>query len=116
MAIDNKRKNEKYMETRPNPKKAAEKSAQSVAFGRALYALRIKKNFSQEELSFRSVIDRSYLSQIERGVKEPCLGIIFKLSKALDTDPSVIFQTAEHFLSNPEPPRVCARARNARVR
>jgi transcriptional regulator with XRE-family HTH domain len=102
------------METRPNPKKAAEKSAQSVAFGRALYALRIKKDFSQEELSFRSEIDRSYLSQIERGVKEPCLGIIFKLSKALDTDPSVVFQTVEEFLNNPQPPP--ARARNARVR
>jgi transcriptional regulator with XRE-family HTH domain len=102
------------MKSRPSSRKVAEKSAQSVAFGRALYALRIKKDLSQEELSFRSTIDRSYLSQIERGEKEPCLGIIFKLSKALETSPSAVLQSVEQFLSNPEIQP--ARARNARVR
>lgn len=102
------------MESRLASRKVAEKSAQSAAFGRALYALRIKKDLSQEELSFRSAIDRSYLSQIERGEKEPCLGIILKLSRALETSPSTLFQSVEQFLGNPEIHPV--RARNARVR
>jgi transcriptional regulator with XRE-family HTH domain len=102
------------MERQRKSGKVAEKTATSVAFGRALYSLRIEKDFSQEELAFRSEIDRSYLSQIERGVKEPCLGVIFKLSVALDTKPSIVFQTVEQFLSDPVPRS--ASARNARVR
>lgn len=102
------------MEHTLKSRKSAGKSATSVAFGRALYSLRIEKDFSQEELSFRSDIDRSFLSQIERGEKEPCLGVIFKLSKALETSPSVVFQTVEQFLLNPVPPPTSAR--NARVR
>jgi transcriptional regulator with XRE-family HTH domain len=102
------------MDRRLKSAKSIEKSATSLAFGRALYSLRIEKNFSQEELSFRSEIDRSYLSQIERGEKEPCLGVIFKLSKALDSSPSAVFVAVERFLrdSKPQP----ASVRNARVR
>ena len=47
------------------------KSKTNTAFGRTLYALRIEKGLSQE-LSFRCDIDRSYVSQLERGEKEPC--------------------------------------------
>ena len=84
--------------------RVAEKSVTSVAFGRALYSLRIKKELSQEELSFRSDTDRSYLSQIERGEKEPCLGVIFKLSRALDTDLSIVFQSMEKAVKSESTP------------
>jgi transcriptional regulator with XRE-family HTH domain len=38
---------------------------------------------SQEELGFRAGVHRTYVSQIERGIKSPTLAIILKLSKAL---------------------------------
>jgi transcriptional regulator with XRE-family HTH domain len=94
------------------PRKTKEASAQAAAFGRALYALRIEKKLSQEELSFQSEIDRSYLGQLERGEKEPCLGVIFKIADALATPPSEIFRTIEH-LRKEQPIPV---KRNARVR
>jgi transcriptional regulator with XRE-family HTH domain len=68
---------------------------QSAAFGQAIYQLRIKAELSQEELAFRSNIGRNYISVLERGEKEPCLGIIFRLSKALNASMVDIFGLAE---------------------
>ncbi|MES2221684.1 MAG: helix-turn-helix transcriptional regulator [Acidobacteriota bacterium] len=67
------------------------KSAKHHAFARTLYALRIERQLSQEELSFRAQIDRSYLGQLERGEKEPCLGKLIKLAKALEMPLSEFF-------------------------
>lgn len=39
---------------------------------------------SQEELAFRAEIDRTYVSQIERGIGNPSLLILHKIGKALD--------------------------------
>jgi transcriptional regulator with XRE-family HTH domain len=94
------------------PRKSSDKSAQAAAFGRAIYALRIERKLSQEELSFQSKIDRSYLGQLERGEKEPCLEVIFKIADALATPPSEIFRTIEH-LRREKPLPV---KRNPRVR
>lgn len=51
--------------------------------GFVLYDLRISKGFSQEELANQSEVDRSYISEIERGLKTPSVAIIFRLSAAL---------------------------------
>ena len=91
--------------------KVGEKSAQMVAFGGAIYQFRIEKNLSQEELSLRSEVDRSYLSQLERGDKEPCLGTIFRLSKALDSVPSEIFLRAQQLYAAGHRSRKHARVR-----
>jgi transcriptional regulator with XRE-family HTH domain len=68
---------------------------QAEAFGQAIYQLRIKAELSQEELAFRSRIGRNYISVLERGEKEPCLGVIFRLSKALGASMLDIFSLAE---------------------
>ena|SRR6185437_6386638 len=62
----------------------SEEEKQTAAFGRAIYELRIKAALSQEELAFRSDVGRSYVGVLERGEKEPCLGVMFRLAKALD--------------------------------
>jgi len=76
-------------------KQEAEKRKQFAAFGQAVHQLRIKAELSQEELAFRSSIGRNYISVLERGEKEPCLWIIFRLSKALNTSMQDIFGLAE---------------------
>jgi transcriptional regulator with XRE-family HTH domain len=50
---------------------------------------------SQEELADRASIHRTYVSQLERGLKSPTVAIIFKLSGALHTTPSKILQVLE---------------------
>ena len=63
------------------PRKAPE--SPEVLFGRELTKRRRKLGISQEELGFRAGIHRTYVSQMERGIKSPTLTVILKLSKAL---------------------------------
>ncbi len=43
---------------------------------------------SQEELADLSEIDRTYASQIERGIANPSLEVLFRLASSLNTDVS----------------------------
>jgi transcriptional regulator with XRE-family HTH domain len=49
----------------------------------------------QEELADRAGIHRTYVSQIERGLKSPTIVMLLKLSKALETSPSTIIRQFE---------------------
>jgi hypothetical protein len=42
---------------------------------------------TQEELAFKAGIDRTYASQIERGIANPSLGIICQIADALGCKP-----------------------------
>ncbi len=54
------------------------------AFGAALKAARKKKGLSQEKLAFQSNLDRTYISLLERGKRQPSLSSILEISKCLD--------------------------------
>jgi transcriptional regulator with XRE-family HTH domain len=60
--------------------------------GKVIAALRKQAGISQEELAFRASIDRTYISQIERGVGNPSLLVIFKIAQALKVSMSFLFQ------------------------
>lgn len=46
--------------------------------------LRAAKELTQEQLAFEAEVDRTYVSQIERRLKNPSLLILHKLARALD--------------------------------
>lgn len=52
-------------------------------FGEEIRQLRKKRGISQEELGFQAGLHRTYVSQIERGLKSPTLTVILKLTQAL---------------------------------
>ena len=52
-------------------------------FGNAVKNRRKDINMSQEELAYKSGIHRTYISFIERGLRNPSLLIIFKISRIL---------------------------------
>ena len=54
------------------------------AFATVLKDLRTEKNISQENLAFLSGLDRTYISLLERGKRQPTLKSLFSISKALD--------------------------------
>ncbi|EEY9907855.1 helix-turn-helix domain-containing protein [Klebsiella quasipneumoniae] len=56
---------------------------------------RLEASFSQEELADLANIHRTYLSQIERGLKCPTLHVLNDLSKALRIPLSVIIREME---------------------
>ncbi|MBD2847571.1 helix-turn-helix transcriptional regulator [Paenibacillus sp. IB182496] len=68
---------------------------ENTSFSKILRAFRLKKALSQEELAFRSNLDRTYISMLERGRHQPTLPTLFALAKALDIKPSAIVQLME---------------------
>lgn len=62
-----------------------------VLFGKKLAFMRRELGFSQERLSIESGIARSYLSGVERGVRNIALVNITKLAKTLDVHPRELF-------------------------
>jgi transcriptional regulator with XRE-family HTH domain len=60
------------------------------AFGRRLQDRRVKRGLSQEELAHESGLHRTYVSQIERGLKSPTLATIYAIASALEEDAGVL--------------------------
>lgn len=51
--------------------------------GEELRRIREKAGITQEELSFRARVDRSYISQLEHDKKSPTVDMLFRLCDAL---------------------------------
>ena len=64
-------------------------------FGRMLQELRTERGLSQEKLGFESNYHRTYISQLERGQKNPSLKAIFRLAEALGITPSEMIRRIE---------------------
>jgi len=54
------------------------------SFGKILRRLRRKKDLSQESFGFQADLHRTYISQLERGLKSPSLDTLNRICKALD--------------------------------
>jgi len=52
-------------------------------FGSKVRSLRDKRGFSQEQFAKELEIDRSYISGIERGVRNPTLTMMARIAKGL---------------------------------
>lgn len=64
-------------------------------FGQVLRELREEKNLSQEKLAEYCDLDRTYISLLERGLRQPTITTVFSLSKALDIQPSIFVKIVE---------------------
>ena len=65
------------------------------AFGEVIRELRKAKQISQEKLADLSKLDRSFISLLECGHKQPSLITIFQLAKALNFSASKILSLVE---------------------
>lgn len=57
-------------------------------FGKNVRAMRERASLSQEELAFRAGMKRSYLSDLERGTRNPSIRSLGRLAEALGIPPS----------------------------
>lgn len=60
--------------------------------GKNLRALRVAKGISQDDLSEISGLHRTYLSGIERGVRNPTITIIEQLARSLNVSLEQLLQ------------------------
>ena len=71
---------------RPMPEPALPAGAKDprVALGERVNALRVAQGLSQEEFAGRVGLDRTYVSGIERGLRNPTLLVLLRLAQALE--------------------------------
>lgn len=69
------------------------------ALGVAVKTARVRLGLSQEGLADRAQLDRSYMSQIERGIKNATLASIYRIAKALGIDASDLVRRMEAVLA-----------------
>jgi transcriptional regulator with XRE-family HTH domain len=61
-------------------------------FGRNVREARARRGLSQEELAFNAGMKRSYLSDLERGTRNPSIKALGRLAAALGVSPSSLLQ------------------------
>jgi transcriptional regulator with XRE-family HTH domain len=69
-------------------------------FGKVLRELREAKHISQEKLAEYCELDRTYISLLERGLRQPTITTLFKVAKALDIAPSELIEEVKKRLGN----------------
>jgi len=63
------------------------------AFGGRVKELRAARQWSQEDFAHRANLDRTYVSGIERGRRNPTLDVIYRLADTLGVDVAELFPT-----------------------
>lgn len=69
-----------------------------ISLGTRVRALRLARGWSQEELGARSNLDRTYVSGIERGVRNPTVTVLHALSEGLGIGISDLFADANEIV------------------
>lgn len=64
-------------------------------FGKVLRELREANKLSQEKLAEYCELDRTYISLLERGLRQPTITTIFKLANALHISPSNLIEKVQ---------------------
>ena len=67
-------------------------------FGKVIKQLREERGLSQQELADYSELDRSYISDMERGRYNPTLNTVYKLAEILKVKPNEILQKVDKLL------------------
>ncbi|MDJ0513770.1 MAG: helix-turn-helix transcriptional regulator [Methyloceanibacter sp.] len=63
--------------------------------GRNVRRIREERGLSQEELAFETDLHRTYVSGVERGVRNPTVLVIDRLAKALKVKPHELLQRSK---------------------
>lgn len=66
-----------------DPAQESDKLQLQVKFGKRLAEIRGSKGIAQEKFAFDIGVDRTYISYIERGKRNPSLFVLWKMAKSL---------------------------------
>lgn len=71
---------------------------------RNIRRLRLERGISQEDLAHRAGLDRSYVSALDRGRRNPSLRVLHQVAVALDV--SLVDIVSEHTAQDTLPPEL----------
>ncbi|RDI97537.1 XRE family transcriptional regulator [Dyella solisilvae] len=72
-------------------------------FGEVLTRHRTNAGISQEELALRADVDRTFVSRLERGIRQPTITTLFAIAQALDVQAADLVRETEHLLRRKSP-------------
>lgn len=81
---------------------ATDSKSVQKAFGEALREVRSGRGLSQQDLALESELDRTYISLLERGLRQPTITTLIALADALDVDPTVLVKRTTLLLNKSE--------------
>jgi transcriptional regulator with XRE-family HTH domain len=64
-------------------------------FGEVLRRHRSRQDISQEELAFQADVDRTFISRLERGIRQPTITTLINIGQALGISAASLVQEAE---------------------
>lgn len=67
-----------------------------VLLGRNVRTWRQERGLSQEQLALDAGMKRSYVSELERGLRNPTVRALGRLAEALNLDPEVLLRPGNH--------------------
>jgi transcriptional regulator with XRE-family HTH domain len=71
------------------------------SFSNVLRSLRTENKISQEKLAELCELDRTYISLLERGLRQPTLSTVFRIAKSLGVSASELIKKVEdHYETN----------------
>ncbi|MFN3791156.1 helix-turn-helix domain-containing protein [Massilia sp.] len=69
-----------------------------LAFGKVLRVVRKEVGITQEELAHAAEIDRTFVSLMERGERQPTVRVLFRLAAALKLEPVRLIQLTQELV------------------
>ena len=66
-----------------------------LAFGKVLRTVRREVGLTQEQLALAADIDRTFVSLIERGERQPTVRVLFRLATALHVPAAQLIQMTD---------------------
>lgn len=70
-----------------------------LAFGKVLRQARTDARLTQEQVAHAAGLDRTFISLIERGERQPTIRVVFKLATAMGTTASHLVILTENLLT-----------------
>jgi len=64
-------------------------------FGQNIRYYRKMRGLTQEELALSVAMERSYVSDVERGTRNPSLRALGRLAEALEVEPAILLKLPE---------------------
>lgn len=68
-----------------------------IQLGMRIRYLRKQKGMSQLDLSLEAGVNKNYISDLERGSRNPSITLLEKIARALDIDLSTLFKGIQSF-------------------
>ena len=69
-----------------------------LAFGKVLRVVLKEVGITQEELAHAAEIDRTFVSLMERGERQPTVRVLFRLAAALKLEPVRLIQLTQELV------------------